>query len=122
MAIQIPDKLYFKIGEVSKLANVAPHVLRYWESEFSDIRPKRATSKQRLYRREDVELILIIKNLLHVQGYTIAGARKLISRSSRLSDIRLQEERTESTASKLSKLKEELQYLKERLEIKPDAQ
>ncbi|MEJ2057826.1 MAG: MerR family transcriptional regulator [Desulfofustis sp.] len=58
MTSQLPDKRYFKIGEVSKLADVAPHVLRYWESEFSRIKPKRAGSKQRLYRRKDVELIL----------------------------------------------------------------
>ena len=78
MTSEIPEKLYFKIGEVSKIAGVAPHVLRYWESEFTSIKPKRAGSKQRLYRRKDVELILAIQNLLHDQGYTIAGARKLI--------------------------------------------
>ena len=74
----IPDKLYFKIGEVAKMADVPTHVLRYWESEFSGIKPKRANSKQRLYKRQDVELILDIKTLLHEQGYTIAGARKLL--------------------------------------------
>ena len=78
MQFNIPDKLYFKIGEVGKLAQVPTHVLRYWETEFKGIKPKRANSKQRLYRREDVELILKIKALLHEQGYTIAGARKLI--------------------------------------------
>ena len=78
MTISIPDKLYFKIGEVAKMADVPTHVLRYWESEFSGIKPKRASSKQRLYRRQDVELILKIKTLLHEQGYTIAGARNLI--------------------------------------------
>ncbi len=78
MKTTIPDKLYFKIGEVAKMAEVPTHVLRYWESEFSGISPKRANSKQRLYRREDVELILNIKVLLHDQGYTIAGARKLL--------------------------------------------
>lgn len=78
MKFNIPDKLYFKIGEVGKLAEVPTHVLRYWETEFKDIKPKRASSKQRLYRREDVELIFKIKTLLHEQGYTIAGARKLI--------------------------------------------
>lgn len=78
MNVEIPDKLYFKIGEVGKLADVPTHVLRYWESEFKGIKPKRASSKQRLYRREDVKLILQIKSLLHEQGYTIAGARKLI--------------------------------------------
>jgi DNA-binding transcriptional MerR regulator len=78
MKTTIPDKLYFKIGEVAKMADVPTHVLRYWESEFSGINPKRANSKQRLYRRQDVELILNIKTLLHEQGYTIAGARKLM--------------------------------------------
>ena len=117
MTTQIPDKLYFKIGEVSKLAEVAPHVLRYWESEFNSIRPKRATSKQRLYRREDVELILVIKNLLHVQGYTIAGARKLIQETAQLSDITLQIKEAETTASKLSRIKQELIDLRDKLEI-----
>ncbi len=79
MKIIIPDKLYFKIGEVAKMADVPTHVLRYWESEFSGINPKRANSKQRLYRREDVELILNIKTLLHERGYTIAGAKKIMA-------------------------------------------
>ena len=78
MNVEIPDKLYFKIGEVGKLADVPPHVLRYWESEFSAIRPKRANSKQRLYRRVDVELILKLKVLLHERRYTIAGAKKFL--------------------------------------------
>jgi len=79
MSIEIPDKLYFKIGEVSKLACVAPHVLRYWESEFKEIRPKRAKSNQRLYRREDVEIVLLVKTLLHEQGYTLSGAKKFLA-------------------------------------------
>ncbi|MDK9707361.1 MAG: MerR family transcriptional regulator [Desulforhopalus sp.] len=78
MTAQIPNKLYFKIGEVAKLAEVPAHVLRYWESEFPGIKPKRANSQQRLYRYQDVELILKIKVLLHDQRYTIAGARKLL--------------------------------------------
>lgn len=81
MQAEIPDKLYFKIGEVSKMAGVAPHVLRYWESEFKAIKPKRAESKQRLYKRDDVELILQIKSLLHDQGYTISGARHYLAAS-----------------------------------------
>ncbi len=79
MTSEIPDKLYFKIGEVSKIADVAPHVLRYWESEFAAIRPKRANSKQRLYRQADVEIILKIKTLLHGRGYTISGARRFLA-------------------------------------------
>lgn len=122
MIKDIPDKLYFKIGEVSRLADVAPHVLRYWESEFRDIKPKRATSKQRLYRREDVELILIIKNLLHFQGYTIAGARKLINSSLSIGDIERKIAKKESTASRLSSIKQELEILRSRLEHSPEGE
>ncbi len=74
----IPEKKYFRIGEVSDLVGVETHVLRYWESEFPMIRPDRGISKQRLYRRQDVELIVRIRDLLHDHGYTIAGARRLI--------------------------------------------
>lgn len=77
--LKIPDKLYFKIGEVSDIAGVEPHVLRYWESELRIIRPQRANSKQRLYRRVDVENILKIKKLLHEDGFTIPGARKYLA-------------------------------------------
>jgi len=73
---QIPDKVYFRIGEVSHLVGVDTHVLRYWESEFSLIKPFRGPSKQRLYRRQDVQNLLRIKQLLHDEGYTISGARK----------------------------------------------
>lgn len=76
----IPEKVYFRIGEVSNLVGVDPHVLRYWESEFSVIKPHRAKSNQRLYRKKDIEYLLLIKTLLHGEGYTISGARKLISR------------------------------------------
>jgi DNA-binding transcriptional MerR regulator len=79
MQNKIPDKLYFKIGEVARMAEVPTHVIRYWESEFDGIRPKRANSKQRLFRRQDIELILKVKTLLHHQGYTIAGAKKFLA-------------------------------------------
>ena len=74
----IPDKLYFKIGEVCKITGVKQHALRYWETEFKVIRPQRATSKQRLYRRIDVENILKIKKLLREDGYSVAGAKKIL--------------------------------------------
>jgi DNA-binding transcriptional MerR regulator len=80
MQVPIPDKLYFKIGEVARLTGVKPHVLRYWESEFRDIRPVKSQGKQRLYRREDIELVLSLKDILYRQGYTIAGAKKILSR------------------------------------------
>ena len=80
MDLQIPDKLYFKIGEVAELTGVKPHVLRYWETEIGSIHPTKNRHQQRLYRQRDVELILRLKDLLYNQGYTIAGARKLLRR------------------------------------------
>jgi DNA-binding transcriptional MerR regulator len=78
MDVQIPDKLYFKIGEVANLTGIKPHVLRYWETEFKTIRPTKSRSKQRLYRKQEIELILRLKDLLYNQGYTISGARRLL--------------------------------------------
>jgi len=72
----IPDKLYFKIGEVSELLGVEPYVLRYWESEFPGLSPKKSGTGHRLYRRKDVELLLRIKHLLYEKRYTIEGARQ----------------------------------------------
>ena len=73
---EIPNKLYFRIGDVSRIAGVKPYVLRYWETEFPAIGPKKSGSNHRLYRRKDVELILDIKRLLYQERYTIEGARK----------------------------------------------
>jgi DNA-binding transcriptional MerR regulator len=75
-APELPDKLYFKIGEVAKIVGVKPYVLRYWESEFSVIRPGKTRSRHRLYRRRDVEALLEIKRLLHNERYTIEGAKR----------------------------------------------
>lgn len=72
----IPDKSYFRIGEVSKLLNVQPYVIRYWESEFKTIRPIRTRSDQRLYRHKDVEELMLIRRLLYKENFTINGARK----------------------------------------------
>ena len=71
----LPDKLYFKIGEVASIVGVKPYVLRYWETEFHSIKPQKTRSRQRLYRRQDVELLLRIRNLLYEQRFTIQGAR-----------------------------------------------
>ncbi|PIV99980.1 MAG: hypothetical protein CO108_27565 [Deltaproteobacteria bacterium CG_4_9_14_3_um_filter_63_12] len=78
MSVIIPDKTYFKIGEVSKLIEVKPYILRYWESEFRVLRPQKSRSKHRLYRRRDVEVLLQIKCLLYDEKYTIAGAKRRI--------------------------------------------
>lgn len=75
----IPDKLYFRIGEVSRIAGVPTSVLRFWESAFARIKPQRTEAGQRLYRRADVELILTIKHLLYEKKYTIKGARRHLS-------------------------------------------
>jgi DNA-binding transcriptional MerR regulator len=73
---ELPDRLYFKIGEVAKIVGVKPYVLRYWETEFSMIRPGKTRSRHRLYRRRDVETLLEIKRLLHTERYTIEGAKR----------------------------------------------
>jgi len=74
--LELPDKLFFKIGEVAKIVGVRPHVLRYWESEFSALRPMKTRGSHRVYKRHDVELAMLVRQLLQDQGYTIAGARK----------------------------------------------
>ena len=77
--ITIPDKLYFKISEVSELCGLPSHVLRFWESEFKKIRPRRTASGQRSYTRKDIETILEIKHLLHDKKFTLEGARKYLN-------------------------------------------
>lgn len=106
---EIPDKLYFKIGEVSEHVGVDPHVLRYWESEFKVIQPQRASSRQRLYRREDIENLNRIRELLYDQGFTIAGARQVLKEEKK-SGVRIGDESPEKL---LSSLKKELLDLKQ---------
>ncbi|MCH7895313.1 MAG: MerR family transcriptional regulator [candidate division NC10 bacterium] len=72
----IPDKLYFRIGEVARLTRIQPYILRYWESEFPLLQPKKSGTGQRLYRKRDIEIVLNIKQLLYDRRYTIAGARR----------------------------------------------
>ena len=76
---EIPDKLYFRIGEVSRLAGIKPYVLRFWESEFHGLGPKKSGTGHRLYRRKDVETVLEIKRLLYDKRFTIEGARKILA-------------------------------------------
>jgi DNA-binding transcriptional MerR regulator len=75
---EIPNKLYFRIGEVAKLAGIKPYVLRFWESEFNGLGPKKSGTGHRLYRRKDVEMVLEIKRLLYEKRFTIEGARKML--------------------------------------------
>ncbi len=74
----IPDKLYFRIGDVAELVGVKPYVLRYWETEFSVVAPQKTTTGQRVYRRSDVESLLMIKHLLYTERYSIEGAKRRI--------------------------------------------
>jgi DNA-binding transcriptional MerR regulator len=80
---EIPDKLYFRIGEVAKLCDVPAYVLRFWESEFPQLKPNKGGTGQRLYRRRDVETALRVKSLLYDQGFTIPGARQLLKTEQR---------------------------------------
>jgi len=76
--VELPDKLYFKIGEVGEIVGVRQHVLRYWESEFPSIRPQKSKTNQRLYRRKDVEAVIAIKHLLYDRKFTIEGAKQYL--------------------------------------------
>jgi DNA-binding transcriptional MerR regulator len=104
---EIPDKMYFKVGEASAVVGVPAYVLRFWETEFSCIHPKRTPSGQRLYRRKDVELLLEIKHLLYDRKFTIPGARQ-----------RLQDRAVAPAPSgeRLSEIRRELQALRALLE------
>ena len=77
----IPEKLFFKIGEVADLAGIEQHVLRYWEEEIESLKPKKNKSGQRLYQKKDVELIFEIKQLLYAEKFTLAGARKKLKKN-----------------------------------------
>jgi DNA-binding transcriptional MerR regulator len=81
--IVIPDKLYFRIGEVSTLCSLPAYVLRFWETEFPQLKPGKSNTGQRLYRKKDVENIVRVKKLLYEEGYTIPGARQLLKTESR---------------------------------------
>jgi DNA-binding transcriptional MerR regulator len=81
--ILIPDKLYFRIGEVATLCHLPAYVLRFWESEFPQLKPVKSSTGQRMYRKRDVESVLRIKQLLYQQGFTISGARQQLRAESR---------------------------------------
>ena len=83
----IPDKLYFRIGEVARLTGIQPYILRYWESEFPLLQPKKSGTGQRLYRKRDIEIILKVKELLYDLRYTIAGARRRLQEEMEPADL-----------------------------------
>jgi DNA-binding transcriptional MerR regulator len=115
------ERLYYRIGEVSRITGLKPHVLRYWESEFKVIKPHKGGSLQRLYRRKDLDLILKIKKLLYEDGFTIAGAKKKIRDLERLENrqmkLRLVEKGSNGNAHEfLVALQEELKGIRKMLE------
>ena len=111
-----PDKEYFSIGEASQITQVAPYVLRYWESEFKLLRPSRRESGQRKYSRKDLETILKIKDLLYVKRYTIPGAKKFLVQERRAAPEQLKIE-LEDSGGAVELLKETKQTLEEILSV-----
>lgn len=105
---ELPNKLYFKVGEVSDLVGVPAYVLRFWESEFKKINPKRTPSGQRLYRKRDVELILKIKHLLYEKKFTIQGAKQHLK-------IAPAEEKIKPSVNTLEEIRLELKKIRDLL-------
>ena len=108
---KIPDKRYFRIGEVSAITGVEPYVLRYWETEFPKIKPARSRSGQRLYKKRDIEILLQVKELLYQRKYTIAGAKKYLNQYLRGSEPRA----VEGEPITLEEIRDELAALRDLL-------
>ena len=116
MPPRLPDKLYFKIGEVGRIVGVKPYVLRYWETEFNLLKPGKAPSRHRLYKKKDVELLLDIKRLLYSEGYTIEGARKKLKEVKKEERQQLKLPLSDSKyKNTLIKIKKDLQSLRRML-------
>jgi DNA-binding transcriptional MerR regulator len=119
---EIPDKLYYRIGEVARLCAVETYVLRFWETEFPQLKPNKSGAGQRLYRRREVDLARRIRHLLYEEGYTIPGARQAIQAETRKpaesGQLRLAEA---GPAPKLGKLRTELKEILGMLSTAPDA-
>jgi len=116
MPPRLPDKLYFKIGEVSRIVGVKPYVLRYWETEFEFLKPGKAPSRHRLYKKKDVEILLEIKRLLYAEGYTIEGARKRLKEGKKEERQQLKLPLSDTKhKSALNRIKKDLQSLRKML-------
>jgi DNA-binding transcriptional MerR regulator len=112
----LPEKIYFKIGEVSEIVGVEPYVLRYWETEFDLLKPSKAPSRHRLYKKKDVELLLDIKRLLYSEGFTIEGARKKLKENKKEERDQMRLPLTDQKyKSALAKIKKELLSLRKML-------
>ena len=118
------ERLYYRIGEVSRITGLKAHVLRYWESEFKVIKPFKSGSLQRLYRRKDLDLILRIKKLLYEEGFTIAGAKRKIRELERIETAQARVKPVESTPDGgarelLTAIREELRGISKLLDSSP---
>ena len=109
---EIPDKRYFRIGEVSAITGVEPYVLRYWETEFPKVKPARSRSGQRLYKRRDIEILLMVKELLYQKKYTIAGAKKYLHQHLRGSELQA----VDGESITLEEIRDELAAIRDLLE------
>lgn len=113
---QIPDKLAFKIGEAAEILGIRPYVLRYWESEFDELRPKKSNHNQRMYTRNDVKVAMMIKKLLYQDRFSIEGARKALKRVRSYvkheNDKKVLTTKIEKSFDKLYAIADELQQLK----------
>jgi len=110
-AVAIPEKLYFRIGEVAELCRLPASVLRFWESEFSQLKPVKSNTGQRMYRRRDVESVLKIRDLLYGQGFTIAGARQFLGSEKRAGRSQVSLPFPSVRASRLQLLRKEVKEL-----------
>lgn len=116
MPPRLPDKLYFKIGEVSRIVGVEAYVLRFWETEFELLKPSKTPSRHRLYKKRDVELLLEIKRLLYAEGFTIEGARKRLKENKKEERKQLRLALPDAAyKNALVKIKKDLQSLKKLL-------
>lgn len=114
-SVSFPDKLFYKIGEVSKIVGVEPYVLRYWETEFSFLKPRKNKSGQRVYIKKDVEMLLTIKRLLYQERYTIEGVRNRLGAGLLNTDARseqdLQKREVRQSASVIEHVKKRLREI-----------
>ena len=123
---EIPDRLYFRIGDVARICGVEPYVLRFWETQFPNLKPNKGGTGQRLYRRREVELALRIQQLVHQEGYTLAGARQALEAAPRprvkqgvlpLSNEEAQK-RLEAATAAIGRARAELRELARQLAVK----
>lgn len=120
--VVIPDKLYFRIGEVARLCGVEAYVLRFWESEFPQLHPNKSGTGQRLYRKRDVEMAMRVRRLLHEEGYTIAGAKQVLAHEaskSKTPQLSLLPGNSPAVQAKLERVRNELRELVSILSARP---